>query len=787
MWLKKIFHIRPESKDKNKTTEITHSVEEVSSQEEKPLLPRKELEIASVCQRILSELPQKQGASTTEYAKEEISREDFDIKGPREEKLTEKLSYGERPAEIHSEKESGESKPPEEKTPEVPQSEGVPSRLPRETSQASAEEVDKTKTQKKPYKKKASTEEREKEDKKPSEGENKPNVPEQIEIIELGNIKRKKVRTAKQLQQPAEVSVERIEKRSEEKGTHTRLESPYVEINLDEAKVFFIIPEQKFKTTRENNVPPQLSYKLRLNNGDEQTISVRVSKNAQDIATIEEKRIYLEQPLKEFEIIYPDEIQGRVYSYKHNNEILYPFIAIGNNRGRMHYLYDNKGIINPIPGKDVWLLLKEDFESSIDPDIIDERWIWGKYQPICINLKNINELVIKNKQTEEEMKVPCESSFSVESDALVEDDFKNQISLFTGNSIKIKAPTVNPSGWVVWIQNRQAGYKVITENWTGREPLELKLTDDLPCECGEFQVDICEQENRIPTETLFFRYIPYLQLMYLRSLIIPEANTGHKQEIIKILWERDFQDWELIIDKVFQHKYIEKGYQVKLTPEQDVLRFSLMKKDKPETKTGFKITIKRLKWKTSKNETWDDKPLHIKRDELVTGTDFYLMVCTNDFDTKYELLAILETNDQKLQEAKFTRKGMAYNLLLNQFYDTIKKNNDKMTLRAEIRIAENKQLLYQVDVIHLPGITKEKSEGKPPKPPVTDELSKNMRPDVIGGAGRIRKGKGFSIGEIIQAGMNMYDVRRLHIPFDDRRKTIHWKNVEILKSLKGSE
>ncbi|MEM5810081.1 MAG: hypothetical protein QW156_04315 [Candidatus Aenigmatarchaeota archaeon] len=681
-------------------------------------------------------------------------------------KPTQTPSSGERPGEILSENESGETEPPEEKPPEVPQ----------EPSQVSGEgEVDKTKPRKKPRTNKPLTEEGKKEQ-RPSEDENKSDVPKQIKKTDLGDIKKKKIKPDIRPQPPAE---------------GVRLKSPYVEINLDEAKVFLVIPEQKFKAI--NNIPRQLSYKLLLNNGNEQTISVRVSKNEQGIITVEGKRIYLEEPLKEFEIVYPDELQGRPYSYRHRNEILYPFIATGNNRGRMHYLYNEKGIIDPLPRKDVWFLLKEDFESSIDPDIIDERWIWEKYQPICINLKNTNELVIKNRQTEEELKIPCKLSFSVESDALIEDDFKNQMPLFAGNSIKIKAPTVNQSGWVIWIQNRQAGYKVITENWTGSEPLELKLPDYLPCECGEFQVDICEQKDGFPAETLFFRYIPYLQLIYPRSLIIPEANRGHKQEIIQILWERDFQDWELIIDKVFQYKYLENGYQVELSPEQDVLRFSLVKKDKPETKTGFQITLKRLKWKTSKDETWYDKPLHIQREELVTGTDFYLMICTNDFDTKYDLLAILETNGQKLQEAKFIRKDMTYNLLLNQFYDTIKKNNDKMTLRVEIRIAGDKKLLNQVDVIHLPGITKEKHEDKPLMPSVTVELSKkrknmkNIRPDVMGGAGRIRKGKGFSKGEIIEAGMDMNDIRRLNIPFDKRRKSIYSKNVEILKSLKGGK
>lgn len=836
LWLKKIFHIRPKSKDTKKTIEITQPLEEestkvapadenlgeVSPQEEKLVdapLTQKKTEIASVNQRIPPqifpeeeigevklakkppELPQEQETPTTEYAKKETPSEDLATEEPVEEKLIEALPSGERPGEIPSEKERGEAKPLEEKTPEVPQVKKAPSEIPPEPSQVSVEEVAKTKTQK-PNKKTAPIEERTKERKKPLEDEKKPDVPKQRGKIDLGDIKRKKLRPAKQPQQPTEVSLKKTGKASEEKETPTRVESPYVEINLDEAKVSFIIPEQQFKTTTVNNVPQQLSYKLRLNNENEQTISVRVSNNAQGITTVEEKRIYLEQPFKNFEIVYPDEIQGRVYSYQHSNEILYPFIAIGNNRGRMHYLYDKKGNINPLPRKDVLFLLKEDFELNTDPDVIEERWIWGTYQPMCISLKNTNELVVKTRQTGEEKKIPCEPSFSVECDALIEDDFKKQMPLFSGNSIKIKAPTVNPSGWVIWIQNKKAGYKVITENWTGSEPLELKLPDDLPCECGEFQVDICEQEDRISIETLFFRYIPYLQLRYPRGLIIPEANTGHKQEIIEIILEQDSQEWKLKHNENFQSMHIENGYQIKLTPQRDALRFSLMKKDKPETETSFKITIPRLKWRTSKQKTWADNTLQVKRDELIRDTEFYLQVCTNDFNAKYDFSAILETNSQMLQKAEFIRKGIVHNILLNMFYDTIRKNEDKITLKMEIRKAKNAEVLGQVEVIHFPEIMKEELNDKlqkslalikPPKKGLHLKLlkrrkvKKDIMPFVKSSSGRMRKGKGFSRREIGEAEINLTDIRCLHIPFDKRRKSTYSENVKFLKSLTRGE
>ncbi|RKX73934.1 MAG: hypothetical protein DRP87_17955 [Spirochaetes bacterium] len=724
LWIKKIFHIRPEPTG------------------EKP-----------------GEIPQREEKSA-----------------PPKEELTEIKPSEKKIPQIPPEKEPVEAKPPEEKTPEVPLRQEIPSE--------ESEETRKTK-RRKPYKKKAPTEERKKEHRKLSGEEKRPTIPKPTTEIDLA--KRKKPMPTKQPQLQTGVSIERTTKASEEKESHTRVESPHVEIDLDEAKVFFIIPKQQFETNIVNSIPQQLHYKLELN-GDEKTISVRVSNNKEGIAIAEEKRIDLEQSLKNFKIVYPDELQGRVYVYQHSYEILYPFIATGKNLGRMHYLYDNQGNFNPLPSRDIWILLEEDFDLATEPDIIEERWIWEKYQIMCINLKNTNELVIKNRQTEEETKIPCEASFYLEGEGVAEDDFKRLRPVFTGNSIKIRAPTVNSSGWVIWIQNKKAGYKVITNNWTGNEPLELKLPDDLPCECGEFKADICVQEDRIPIETLFFRYVPFLQLKFSTDLIIPDTNIGHKQEIVQILLGRDFQYWELKLDEKVGRKHIENGYQVELLPEQDTLRFSLMKKGKPETETSFKITIPRIKWRTSKNKKWYDKPLQIKRDELIAGTDFSLTVCTNDFDTKYDLLAILETDGQRIQEAKFVRKGMVYNLLLNQFYDTIKKSNDKITLKVEIRKAKKERLLSQVNIIHFPEMMKEKPKDKQSKQPVLFKLPKkkrdinNIRPYVKGGSG-MRKGKGFSRQEIIEAGVAMTDIRRLHVPFDKRRKSVYSENVETLKSL----
>ncbi len=677
LWLKRIFHTykrkRRDKKEERIRLEVEKKYEEERFEEEERRLEEEKQRLEELEQKILEDERKKVVEEKNKWEEQEKRK-----KGEKRNKY-----------------EKAEIRKLEEEKRKIEEKEGKEPAKDEETKKNS-EIKEKVKTQK-PYKKKAPTIERKNENIESYQEKKKGSViHEPTTEIDLG--KRKGSRLIKQSQ--TVVGSDRTVKAVEEKETSIKMESPYVEIDLDEAEVFFIIPKQRFEIGATDSVPQELHYKLELN-GNEQIISAGVSSDKQGVATVEERRMDLEQPLKSFRIVYPDELQGKIYIYQHSNGILYPFIAMGNDRGRMHYLYDEKENINPLPRKDVWILLKKDFELNTEPDVIEERWFWEKYQSMRVSLKDTNELIIKNNQTEKEKRIPCQSSFSIEGDTLIKDDFEKQMPLFAGNSLKIKAPTINPSGWVIWIQNRQAGYKVVMENWTGDSPLELKLPDDLPCECGEFQIDICEQEDKIPVETLFFRYIPFIQLELPKNLVIPDPDRGYKKEFVKIILDKDFQDWELKIDENIQYKSIENGYQIELLPEQDTLCFSLMKQGKPDTETSFKITIPRLRWRTSKDEGWYDKPFQVKRDELIAGVDFYLILCTNYFDAKYDFLAILETDDQRLQEAKCIRKGTVYSLPLNQFYDTINENKRAMTLKIEILSLKENQLLHEIKILSI--------------------------------------------------------------------------------------
>ena len=46
---------------------------------------------------------------------------------------------------------------------------------------------------------------------------------------------------------------------------------------------------------------------------------------------------------------------------------------------------------------------------------------------------------------------------------------------------------------------------------------------------------------------------------------------------------------------------------------------------------------------------------------------------------------------------------------------------------------------------------------------------------------RLRRGRGFSLGEIRKAGLSLHEAKMLRIPIDKRRRTIHPQNVKRLK------
>ncbi|MBS7647141.1 MAG: ribosomal protein L13e [Candidatus Bathyarchaeia archaeon] len=62
-----------------------------------------------------------------------------------------------------------------------------------------------------------------------------------------------------------------------------------------------------------------------------------------------------------------------------------------------------------------------------------------------------------------------------------------------------------------------------------------------------------------------------------------------------------------------------------------------------------------------------------------------------------------------------------------------------------------------------------------------------VRPLVFKKNGKQRTGKGFSLGELKEAGLNKKQALMLRIPVDSRRRTVHTENIENLKKILEKE
>lgn len=735
-------------------------------------------------ERIESEVsPQIQSQEKREVKEEVLAKREKEIEKTEEtSKETKIIEMEERvkrePSEKKIKEEEGTEEPIEEILEEL------------ETEQEPKEEKKEEKTPKgtkrKPYIKKTPTEESKKKRERHPPTERKILPKKKKETIDLGNAsKRKYKRMIKSTQDDKEIIEEKKEEKPEEKVVPIRIESPFVDINLDELRVSLVLPRQQFELDNFEEVPKQIKYKIEINGEGRIEIPVKVKSINQNVAQAQEKRVYLEKPLESFKILFPNEFQGRTYIYNHRGKNLYVFIAIGNNRGRLHYLYDNDGKLNDILKRDVWILLHEDFELKTEEVIVEEnKWMWDKYRPFLVNLKKINNLEIENKKTGNKEKLPCCNSFFIEGEQLIEDDFEEESPLILGNTLKIKAPKENPSGWCLWIQSKETGSKIVTENWSGAEELHLILPDCLPYEYGEFQVDVCQRNVSIPDETLFFRWIDFIGLKYPKNLIIPNHDQGNKVEHVEIKLKK-LEDWDLKCRENLKPKIGDDNIcRFDVPPEIDVVHLSIAKKGNPGNELNLKITIPRLKWKTSKQSFWRDRIHKIKRESL--DLDGYLIIRTNDLKNKYDLIATLEANGKQLQEARFIRKGIDYLTDLKRFYDTIKGNKEDLKLKA--KIMKDSQLLSTVEVLDF------KKEISPIKKRVNQKIKSKRRSKIghkavkilafVKCRNRMRKGKGFSEKEIIEAEINFDDLDRINITYDRRRKSYHQINITTLKKLK---
>jgi len=658
-------------------------------------------------------------------------------------------------------------------------------KIDKQLREEKTQEITFKKVGRKPYIRKRPTEEIRKKTKRKLPNERESFIKKKKEPIDLGKARKRIYRQrVPSRQEKTGLIVGRKENKTKEEGIPIRIISPYLEIDLDLLEVSIVLPKQKFKVNKDEEPPPQLEYKIRINNSNEKEISVKVKKINKSLAQSQEGRILLDEPLKSLKVKYPEELKGKDYNYDHCKKIFYAFEAIGDNRGRMCYLYDKDCNYIPLPKKDVWIILNNDWELETE-DVKNEdiRLLWNKYKLFLVNLKKADSLIIKNKKTGKREKLHCRRTFSIEGERLIEDDFVDSSPLFIGNTIKIRSLAETHFKWSVWIQNKEAGYKIVKEDWESSKELELKVPDSLPCDYGEFQVDICKRNYGEAEETIFFRWIDFIELNYPKNLIIPDPTQGGEIQILEIRMNQ-IEDWNLRCRENLDIKKEKGGYIIEVPTERDIVHLSFSKKSTPKNELKIQIRIPRLKWKITGQSYWSDRVLSIKRGILNPYDS--LIVSTNDLRNKYRIYAIIEKNGNQLYETELIRKGVEYITDLEQFYETINKYKEELNIK--LNISKDSKLLGSICVMKIKKKpeTEKIKEKRRQRRRTKKILPRNLHRiyPVVKGKSKMRKGKGFSKKELIEAEIDIQDIYNLRISYDKRRKSSYKVNIQTLKKLK---
>lgn len=504
----------------------------------------------------------------------------------------------------------------------------------------------------------------------------------------------------------------------------TNIKNPYIELNFTNDCLNLVIPEQIIKI----DTPLKfISYEIEIN-GEAEVYNAELKEINYDFAKIEKFEILIKEPLQEFSIRYPEELEkyNLTKEYSHKTLGIFLFNMGKRNRARMEYLLDPQGKLVSIPKRNRLILHSDNFELTQITSIVEGIKIWDNYTAEYINLKEKDFLIIKNIEDGQEVRYPCEIDFYLTGNKLNMEDSRRRPPLFTGSSIEINSPTFNLSGWEILIKNRRTRLKQIDDNWTGEDPIILNCPDELGVECGVFELKIRTKEGST-LKTLKFRYMPKLKIYRTKTLITPKI-TGHDTEIIQVVLGENFEDWDLKHPPEVGHMVNENedGFNLVLDGSVDSVTFSLMKSGQSETEIPLKITVPRLKWRLRNQRKMTGKMYKVEREKpIISGKELILIVNTNDINNDYIINAILKAGDDSINFPginPYKKKGTIYLFKLNDFFNILRTNIEELILYLEI-----KDLYHKIDIPNINCILFPEIEEPIPEDIDTEEL---LKPEV---------------------------------------------------------
>ena len=333
--------------------------------------------------------------------------------------------------------------------------------------------------------------------------------------------------------------------------------------------------------------------------------------------------------------------------------------------------------------------------------------------------------------------------------------------------------TLDEKGW------SNVGVIVVGEEGSGRnrwrmqfDPQvgvkEQKLPEEIANRRGGWYFVRIYDNNYNLLESMDFRFMIALKDICIKSSGYLPGPNGYDNVAVQFIHQTDCKV-ELMDENMQSIKEIHRErYQttatVPPTADRDKTHWILRDGD---AEIKVTVLVERVWWAFgvigAAPTDWVDKPITLSREDFAATSDkaLFVRLPRPRFVTKIDV--------------GFDRaKSRPYQVEVNKDEITIPLRDFGDSKEIEKRQEESRMMIWvqpegvkpdETVVVKIPA-------DQPPSAPQATVKSRR-RPKI---------GKGFSRNEIISAGITMRDVKRLHIPYDRRRKTSHSWNIEKFKT-----
>jgi len=464
-----------------------------------------------------------------------------------------------------------------------------------------------------------------------------------------------------------------------------KIKPPFIEIDLLTLTISLLIPKQIIQSEKISKNSDNNYYFIELN---DKIIKRDINLSKDNEFFIIEEEIEIEKPLLNFNIIYPEILENKKYSYNNANNKIYIFEIFNNSKGKLK-ITSTPYIKNPIlPKKEFLFLLHDNINTDIQPQLSDYRFIWDNYTPYIYSLKNLDKIIFKDVKTDVEYIFSLIDELNLNGN-VIKDNFLNISPLFMGSELIIELPKK--------LDNTENILIEIVDKFENKKSLDvkiedmffkLKLPEDLTLKYGEFKLEISDKINEYLLYSQYFRYIPLKNFEFKENYLFSNKLTNF---IIRIIFFED--NWVIeSINKDLIQKISNNEYEIILKSDSDYEDFYIYNKETVENKLLIRLSPPFIKWKLCfeteelklKNpDKWVNNTINFPRENILTGINTNLIVRCNNYLNIYRIRASIKTSMETKQECNFINKSSDYYLNLNQFYDSFKKINGEIILSAD--------------------------------------------------------------------------------------------------------